>query len=520
MKETNEKGITLVSLVITIIVMLILAGVSLNMVMGDNSVLKQAQKATFASRISSYTEAFELKVGGMLDERKLPIKKETITAYEPSKVKEYINNLDDSDLEKFKILKGEIYYVGDDPLEKEVAIEQNMKTATGEDYSGFAEQIEKEAIEFIIQDMKGDAFTVTSETGDTSRAGVELKDKSLASDWKIIMKFNGKNVEATYGTGWYFVNAGTKTDQLGVLKKSYILNYDTQKAVVYDENVHRQLAWDSNLAVSRNLILNIDPKNMTQDESSWGEVQLFGFNKAGDKDASGNIKSGWYGSGIRLDGENDYMELNTGSDFSKGFTLTFYGKQLASSIPFFCKQNTGQIDRSVRFWSRTNSIQFNVSKNKANSEWSLQNENNGILVCNWPTLAINSDVYLDVVCDPVSNADGKIKYTVYRDGKKVGETTTDRGYWYKEGSARHGGKDIMESTSDICRIGSVYSGSPATWTYGKMDIYTIRLYNDVLSDLEIEENYKATVAYHSTLTTPDTGGTGGETGGEDFENAN
>ena len=83
MKRTNEKGITLVSLVITIIVMLILAGVSLNMVMGDNSVLAQAQKAVFASKISSYREAFDLKVGGMLDERKLHIKKETITAYEP-----------------------------------------------------------------------------------------------------------------------------------------------------------------------------------------------------------------------------------------------------------------------------------------------------------------------------------------------------------------------------------------------------------------------------------------------------
>ena len=520
MERTNEKGITLVSLVITIIVMLILAGVSLNMVMGDNSVLAQAQKAVFASKISSYREAFDLKVGGMLDERKLPIKRETITAYEPSKVKEYINNLDDSDLEKFKILRGEIYYVGDDPLEKEVAIEQNMKTATGDAYEEFAAQIEKEAIELIIQNMKGDAFTVTSETGDTSRAGVELKDKSLASDWKIIMKMNGFEVEATYGTGWYFVNAGTKTDQLGVLKRSYILNYETRKAVVYDENVHRQLAWDSNLAVTRNLILNIDPKNMTEDESSWGDVQLFGFNKAGETDASGNIKSGWYGSGIRLDGENDYMELNTGSDFSKGFTLTFYGKQLASSVPFFCKQNPGQIDRSVRFWSTSNYIQFNVSKNTANSEWSGQNENNGILSKSWAKINVNDDAYIDVVCDPVSHAEGKIIFKVYRDGKKIGETTTDRSYWYKTGSASYAGKDLMESSSEICRIGSVYSGSPAMWTYGKMDIYTIRVYNDVLSDLEIEENYKATVAYHGTLTKPEAGGTGGETGGEDFDDVN
>ena len=41
----KQTGITLVSLVITIIVMLILAGVSLSMVMGDSSALEQAKEA-------------------------------------------------------------------------------------------------------------------------------------------------------------------------------------------------------------------------------------------------------------------------------------------------------------------------------------------------------------------------------------------------------------------------------------------------------------------------------------------
>ena len=41
-KLERNKGITLVSLVITIIVMLILAGVSLSMVTGDSRVLKKA----------------------------------------------------------------------------------------------------------------------------------------------------------------------------------------------------------------------------------------------------------------------------------------------------------------------------------------------------------------------------------------------------------------------------------------------------------------------------------------------
>ena len=39
----NQKGITLVALIITIIVMLILAGVSISLVVGDNGVLTQAQ---------------------------------------------------------------------------------------------------------------------------------------------------------------------------------------------------------------------------------------------------------------------------------------------------------------------------------------------------------------------------------------------------------------------------------------------------------------------------------------------
>ena len=45
MNQKNQKGITLIALVITIIVLLILAGVTINMVLGDNGIIKQAQAA-------------------------------------------------------------------------------------------------------------------------------------------------------------------------------------------------------------------------------------------------------------------------------------------------------------------------------------------------------------------------------------------------------------------------------------------------------------------------------------------
>ena len=43
--KKKENGITLIALVITIIVLLILAGVSIAMLTGDNGILTQAQNA-------------------------------------------------------------------------------------------------------------------------------------------------------------------------------------------------------------------------------------------------------------------------------------------------------------------------------------------------------------------------------------------------------------------------------------------------------------------------------------------
>ena len=47
--QTKNKGITLIALVITIIVILILAGVSINMLLGDNGLLTKAQEAADAN---------------------------------------------------------------------------------------------------------------------------------------------------------------------------------------------------------------------------------------------------------------------------------------------------------------------------------------------------------------------------------------------------------------------------------------------------------------------------------------
>ena len=52
----NNKGITLIALVITIIVLLILAGVTLAMITGENSIFTKAGKAAVSTRASQGKE--------------------------------------------------------------------------------------------------------------------------------------------------------------------------------------------------------------------------------------------------------------------------------------------------------------------------------------------------------------------------------------------------------------------------------------------------------------------------------
>ena len=57
----KEKGITLIALVVTIVVLLILAGVSISMLTGENGIIKQAQDAKEETRISGLEEELRVK---------------------------------------------------------------------------------------------------------------------------------------------------------------------------------------------------------------------------------------------------------------------------------------------------------------------------------------------------------------------------------------------------------------------------------------------------------------------------
>lgn len=58
----NEKGITLIALVVTIIVLLILAGVSISMIMGENGIVNRAQDSKEKTKEAELEEEVELLI--------------------------------------------------------------------------------------------------------------------------------------------------------------------------------------------------------------------------------------------------------------------------------------------------------------------------------------------------------------------------------------------------------------------------------------------------------------------------
>ena len=69
-KKLNNKGITLIALVITIIVLLILAGVSIAMLTGENGILTQAQNAKKETSIAEEKEQIALAYNAVKAEEK------------------------------------------------------------------------------------------------------------------------------------------------------------------------------------------------------------------------------------------------------------------------------------------------------------------------------------------------------------------------------------------------------------------------------------------------------------------
>ena len=107
----NNKGITLIALVITIIVLLILAGVSIAMLTGENGILNQASKAGSSTQVAEAKELAGIDVSTALSkfyEDKYTNANTTLGSTTPGQYLTSGNNVTSSYPDKYTISAGKI----------------------------------------------------------------------------------------------------------------------------------------------------------------------------------------------------------------------------------------------------------------------------------------------------------------------------------------------------------------------------------------------------------------------------
>ena len=115
----NKKGITLVALVVTIVVLLILAGVSLNLLIGNNGIITRAKQTQISNDLSSYKEQLAMFISekkvenpefyeSSLTAGKDNLYYNTKTSENEKTIKDIISDVKDEYLDSLEVIKGKL----------------------------------------------------------------------------------------------------------------------------------------------------------------------------------------------------------------------------------------------------------------------------------------------------------------------------------------------------------------------------------------------------------------------------
>ncbi len=208
--QKNQTGITLIALVITILVLLILAGVSIGMLMGNNGIIINAQEARLSTELSKYKEQLELYISGKKIEDK-NFDQETLFAgkdnlkYNTQKdgetgtIKTIYPDIKSNYIEKIQIKKGKIVLDTKDKKEIKVAIELGIEVNPYEIKDG---ELTASEDNLLLIDSNGtlklpESVTTIGEGAfaNTASDGIELKKVIIPSTVREIKAnaFNGNN---------------------------------------------------------------------------------------------------------------------------------------------------------------------------------------------------------------------------------------------------------------------------------------------------------------------------------------
>jgi len=136
----KEKGITLIALVITIIVLLILTSITVGMLWGENSIILKAQEAKFKTEIAQVKEQFEIylvnkRIQNQEFEQGTLTAGETLLSYnakeetETGNIYTVLSEVDKKIVKNFEIIKGELYFFTQNEREQQWALEMGIRNS-------------------------------------------------------------------------------------------------------------------------------------------------------------------------------------------------------------------------------------------------------------------------------------------------------------------------------------------------------------------------------------------------------
>ena len=521
-------------------------------VVGENGVLTNAMDAKLKTKFAKYNEALGLNA---VDDTEVYAVKD--------KMKTYIPDMEDNDLDKFVIVKSKLLYVGTDEKEMNVAEKLGIGSGgEGSDSKATVEEIQ-EIVDGVIElkDKFPEGQDSTNNNTETGFIGTKLLDRKshlFDGTWNILIDYNKDNKETgRYENGYWLEKGKTYTinEKSIKFKNDYVIDYENKEFTVLSEN---KVNWNENatLGVSKydeegndRLPLNLDPMTLANGEWKDSGVQdevsgknLFDFYNNGENTGiqkTGDVIYDNTNKSLKFNedednnpnGEGGYLKLNKkGLTFKNGFTFEFYGKLTrepyvntmhktyfkneSRCIGMFCRTNDpfGQNGKTMRFALSNQGwlCDFcNVSDWTGYGEKLRTSTGGDIWVGDGFDdygISVNNDFYMTVV------------YTVYDENEKnqtnfddymKENKTVDKinyyingklyGYTYYGKQSFKVGVDEWDNDNYNFLVGLTSVNAVGNLYFLKGLNYTTRLYTISLTPDQVKLNYDMTLKYRDSF---------------------
>ncbi len=453
-KQYKEKGITLAALVVTVIILLILAGVTLNIALSENGIFSKAKKATKEYQIASEREYLEQNVLSVqLDKYMGNVSSE--------KLGKELNTRNLNNTSNWHIIKvnEKSYEMGWNYVEKGTELEGygNAKNSWLINYET-GEVIELEEDNYISLSA-GDMLAVKDSL--IINVDSSIIDENIKNDEISLEKQLGENIDLVdfnYNENSGLTNKSFKFDG----EDDYIkISYNDQKKKEEFINQGFTFEFYGNATLGNKYkyengekteyVGNSNPGGFCWCNGEDSSHSIFHFNFA--RTNSNKLSVSWSSGGI------PYKNIPIGTKIDSNETKYW---QVGKEVLDGKLQDLG--------WNNyANNIPINSNSDEP--------------------------FYLTITFNPkiVGKYDSHdiCEQKLYLNGKLI-----DTGYYYYDDW-----DDLRNHLDElnyfyICKSSMNGDG---IWGFMKMDCYALRLYSRVLSEEEVNKNYEKSVEYHSLL---------------------